>query len=97
MSAAPWPRTTNCSSGLPCFQALAAPSVSNDAERGFGSRVIGGVDLLGTGPLAWNITVDSLSEAGGELVLTLHGREPLPQCTFALRGGKWSLTSKRDL
>jgi hypothetical protein len=54
---------------------------------------LGRTNMLGLGPQAWNINVDSLSDAAGELRVTLHGAAPQPQCTFALRTNKWELVS----
>jgi hypothetical protein len=53
-------------------------------------------NLIGLGPTTWNITVDSVAESGGDLVLILHGRKPQLKYTFALKNGKWVFVSKQD-
>ena len=53
-------------------------------------------NMLGLGPRTWNVTVSSLSDAGGEVHLTLHGSNPEPKCTFALRKGTWELVSQKE-
>ena len=37
------------------------------------------------------IVVESVSDKTGELQVRVRGAAPKPQCTFALRDGKWEL------
>ena len=56
---------------------------------------LGWTNTVALGPQTWDVTVDKLSDSGGELRVTVHGTAPQPQCIFALRKDKWELVSTR--
>jgi len=63
------------------------------AVRGLYSHVFtsAGVKYFGMNALHWTMSVDSVAVLAGELRVTLHGEEPMPQFIYVLRNGEWML------
>lgn len=95
------------SDGVKVFRIDAGNSSENALELMLERQpILGEIPLLGVGELQtkvgrepfrgenalyWTINVDNISEESGELRVTLHGANPQPQFTFALRNSSWEL------
>jgi len=50
-----------------------------------------GIRYFGANALHWTMSVDNVAVVNGDLRVTLHGQEAIPQFTFVLRNGEWYL------
>lgn len=62
-------------------------------DAGLLQHNLGWTNTLGLGPQRLDVSVDHLSDRTGELQVVEHGSTEEPKCTFALRGGKWTMIS----
>lgn len=56
---------------------------------------LGRTNMIGQGPRTWNVTVETLTDKDGEILLTVHGLNPELKTTFALRNGTWGTVPKQ--